>query len=398
MQLTHKIELDATHEQIAYFKQAAGTARFTWNWALAEWQRQYAAGGKPNAMALKKQFNAIKYLEYPWLAAMHRDSHAQPFTYLGKAWDRFFNDIRAGNPAHEPRFKKKNRSVDRFYVANDKFRLEGNAVVLPKVGKVNLREPLRFSGKILGATVSRTADRWFIAIQVEVIDAQAYCPRKQDGVIGVDLGITAAAVLSTGEKIHSPKPLKRMLRRLQIRQRRISRKVEIAKHIAGYSGNLPQGVRLPISNNRGKSIFKVSRLHARISNIRKDFTHQLTTRLCRENQTIVIEDLNVKGMLANEKLARSISDVGFGEIRRQLDYKKIRYGTDLKIADRWYPSSRLCSACGWKNDHLTLQDREWPCLVCGLLHDRDTNAALNLKWLATKTALPVASSLVTMEY
>lgn len=398
MQLTHKIELEGTHEQIAYFKQAAGTARFTWNWALAEWQRQYAVGLKPNAMALKKQFNAIKYHDFPWLIDMHRDSHAQPFTYLGNAWNRFFSDIRAGKPAHEPRFKKKNRGVDSFYVANDKFRVEGDSVVLPKVGKVKLHEQLRFSGKILGATISRTADRWFIAIQVEVIDAQAYCQRQQDGVIGVDLGITAAAVLSTGEKIQSPKPLKSMLRRLQIRQRRISRKMEVAKKIAGYSGTLPQGVRLPISNNRKKSISKVSCLHARISNIRQDFTHHLTTRLCRENQTIVIEDLHVKGMLANEKLARSMSDVGFGEIRRQLEYKKIRYGTDLKVADRWYPSSRLCSACGWKNDHLTLQDREWQCLVCGILHDRDINAALNLKWLATQTALPVASSLVTMEH
>jgi putative transposase len=132
--------------------------------------------------------------------------------------------------------------------------------------------------------------------------------------------------------------------------------------------------------------------------LRKDFTHKLTTRLCRENQTIVIEDLNVKGMLANEKLARAVSDVGFGEIRRQLEYKAVRYKSDLIIADRWYPSSRLCSTCDYKNEKLTLQDRVWTCTRCGIIHDRDINAALNLKGLATQTALPVASSLATIEH
>jgi putative transposase len=396
MQLTHKIELKPTAEQEAYFKQAAGTARFTWNWALGEWHRQYQLGQKPTAMALKKQFNAIKYREYPWLNHMHRDSHAQAFAYLGKAWRRYFNELKSGKSAHEPRFKRKGRCVDSFYVANDKFRLEADdTVVLPKVGKVDVCETLRFPGKILGATVSRTANRWFIAIQVDVIEAKAYCQRNGHDVIGVDLGITAAAVLSTGEKIQSPKPLKSMLRRLQIRQRQLSRKVEAAKKAAGYSGKIPQGVRLPISNNRRKNTIQVSCLHARIRNIRHDFTHKLTTRLCRENQTIVIEDLNVKGMLSNEKLARSMSDLGFYEIRRQLEYKGIRYGTEIKIADRWYPSSRLCSSCGMKHETLKLHDRQWQCQNCGILHDRDLNAALNLKGLATQTALPVASILAT---
>lgn len=398
MELTHKIALQPLAEQIAYFQQAAGTARFTWNWALAEWKRQFAAGRQPNAMALKKQFNAVKYAEFPWLAAMHRDSHAQPFTYLGKAWRKFFTDLKAGRPAHEPRFKRKGRCTDSFYLANDKFRLAGDFAVLPKVGKVKLCETLRFSGRILGATVSRTANRWYIAIQVDVIEAQAFCQREQSGVVGIDLGVTSAAILSTGEKIESPKPLRTMLRRLRIRQRRVTRKVESAKKAAGYSGKIPKGIRLPVSKNRDKSVAKVSKIHARISHIRKDFTHKLTTRLCRENQTIVIEDLNVKGMLANHRLARAISDVGFGEIRRQLQYKKMRYDTNVIIADRWFPSSRLCSCCGWKNETLRLQDREWDCPSCGAKHDRDWNAALNLKGLATQTALPVASSLATTQH
>lgn len=394
MQLSHKIALRPTQEQAAYFQQAAGTARFTWNWALAEWNRQYEAGLKPSAMALKKQFNAIKYTEFPWLEAMHRDSHAQPFANLSNAWSRFFADIKAKRKAFEPVFKRKGRSRDSFYVANDKFRIQDNVIRLPKVGYVAMTECLRFQGKILGATVSRRADRWYVAIQIEVSDQQALLSRTGNGTVGVDLGVKAAATLSTGESYAAPKPLKGSLRRLQIRSRAVSRKLESSKTETGLGRRqpLPKGARLRVSQNRNKSSLKLAKLHLRIANLRADFTHKLTTRLCRENQAVVLEDLNVKGMLANERLARAISDVGFGMIRQQMEYKSKRYGTRLVLADRWYPSSRLCSICGWKNESLALKDREWTCLKCGFVHDRDHNAAVNLERLATETALPVASS------
>ena len=401
MQLTHKIALCPTSAQAAYFKRACGTARRVWNWALDEWNKQYASGQKPNAMALKKQFNAIKYTDpkwldedgQPWLRGIHRDAHAQPFAYLAKAWSRFFADIKAGKPAHEPHFKRKGRCRDSFYVANDKFTVSGKTIRLPKIGNVTMTEALRFEGKILGATVSRTADRWFVAVQVDVPDAQFYRQRKAREISGIDLGVKAAATLSSGEIIEAPKPLKAVLRRLKIRGRRVSRKLEAAKSMAGFAprAKLPKGTRLSVSNNRKKSSATLARLHARVANIRADFTHKLTTRLCRENQAVVIEDLNVKGMLANDRLARAISDVGFGMFRSQIEYKAKRYSTRLVIADRWYPSSRLCSVCGWKNEALTLKDREWVCHECGTHHDRDHNAALNLKRLATATALPVAS-------
>ncbi|MEF3193532.1 MAG: transposase [Halothiobacillaceae bacterium] len=232
-----------------------------------------------------------------------------------------------------------------------------------------------------------------MAIQVEVSDAQFHQHREGHGVVGVDLGIKAAATLSSGEAIESPKPLKAALRRLKIHGRRVSRKLEAAKGRMGLSPKapIPKGTTLPVSNNRKKSSAILARLHARIANIRADFVHKLTTRLCRENQAVVIEDLHVKGMLANDRLARAISDVGFGMFRSQIEYKAKRYGTRLVIADRWYPSSRLCSVCGWKNDALSLRDREWTCSECGTHHDRDLNAAINLERLATVTALPVAS-------
>ena len=169
MQLTHNIALIPNPAQADYFKRACGTARRVWNWALDEWNKQYAAGGKPNAMVLKKQFNAIKYTDpqwldedgQPWLRGIHRDAHAQPFAHLAKAWSRFFAAIKAGKPAHEPQFKKKGRCRDSFYIANDTFSLDGQTIRLPRIGEVAMTEALRFEGKILGATVSRTADRWF---------------------------------------------------------------------------------------------------------------------------------------------------------------------------------------------------------------------------------------------
>lgn len=292
-----------------------------------------------------------------------------------------------------PGSRKKGRCRDSFYVANDKFRMTDKTIRLPKVGDVAMAEALRFEGKILGATVSRTADRWFVAVQVEVKDSDFYRQCTGDGVVGVDVGVKAAATLSTGEVIEAPKPLKRALRRLKIRSRRLSRKLTAAKIKAGLKPNqsIPKGTKLPASNNRQKSAATLARLHKRIANIRADFTHKLTTRLCRENQAVVIEDLHVKGMLANDRLARAISDVGFGMFRSQIEYKTVRYGTQLIVADRWYPSSRLCSVCGWKHEALTLKDREWTCPQCGTRHDRDHNAALNLERLATATALPVAS-------
>ena len=397
MQLTHKIALFPTPEQADYFVRACGTARRVWNWALAEWKRQYAAGQKPSAMALKKQFNAIKYTDpqwldengQPWLKTIHRDAHARPFVHLDRAWNQFFNDLKSGKPAHEPRFKKKGRCRDSFYVANDKFKLSDKMIRLPKIGHVAMAEALRFEGKILGATVSRTADRWFVAIQVEVSDAQFYRSRKAHGTVGVDLGIKAAATLSSGETIDAPKPLKAALRRLKIRSRRLSRKLEAARCAPG--AKFPKGTQLPVSNNHRKSAMRLARLHACIASVRADFTHKLTTRLCRENQTVVIEDLSVKGMLANDKLARAISDVGLGMFRSQIEYKAKRYRIRLVIADRRYPSSRLCSVCGWKHEALVLEDREWTCPECGTVHDRDINAARNLERLATVTALPVAS-------
>ncbi|MCL4494336.1 MAG: transposase [Firmicutes bacterium] len=388
--LAHKIRLDPMPDQIRYFKQAAGTARFVWNWALAEWNRQYAAGPHPNAQALKKQFNAIKYEQFPWLRNIHRDAHAQPFADLADAWHRFF----AGQNDH-PVLKKKGQAPDSFYVANDKFRIIGRRVKLPKIGWVRLRESLRFPGKILGARVVREADQWFLAVSVSVPDSVYYRPRSGHGVEGVDVGVKTFATRSTGEKIAGPQAHRRALRRLKIRQRAITRKMQAAKSQIGLDPHnpLPNGVHLPKSHNWIKAQRQMARSHQRVVNIRRDFLHKTSTRFCRENQAIGIETLSVQGMLANHHLAQAVADQGFGQFFAQLQYKAQRYGTRLVDADRWFPSSKLCSTpgCGYVNKDLTLKDRVWTCPACGVTHDRDHNAAINLKGLATPTALPVAT-------
>lgn len=408
--LTHKIALIPTREQREYFAKASGTARMVCNWALAEWNRQYALGIKPNAMALKKQFNTIKYIEFPWLKEIHRDAQSQPFANLGKAWNSYFRELKKGTvqakqsakrskykpfdpDLGKPKFKKKSKCTDSFYVANDKLSISGKTLQLPKIGKLKMTESLRFAGKILGATVSRQADTWSIAIQVEVDNDVYYQKRLKNKTIGIDLGITSAVTQSDGLKIQSPKPLKTALRRLKIRQKRLSRKIMFAKKQAGYTKNepLPKGTRLPKSNSQSKLSRRIAKTHQRITNIRLDFTHKLTTKLCRENQTIVMEDLNVQGMMKNHRLSQAISDIGFSNIRSQLDYKSKRYGTNLIFADQWFPSTKMCSCCGFIKKELKLSERRWTCPNCNASHDRDINAAKNLRNLVGKPTLPLAS-------
>ena len=351
---SHKIALQPTADQEQQFRRAAGVARFTWNWALAEWNRRYKAGEKPTAAKLKKHFNAIKGEQFPWVYESPRDANAQPFANLGKAFRRFFN-----KEAKRPRFKKKDKCRDAFYVANDKFHVGGKTLTLPRIGKVRMREALRFEGKILSATVSRTAQRWFVAISVET-DVATVASENQAGVVGVDLGVRNLATLNDGTTVEGPKPLRSALKRLARLNRSLGRKT--------------RG-----SRNWAKTKLRVARCHARMANVRQDALHKLTTHLVQTYGCVVIEDLNVKGMMRNRKLSRVISDMGFGEFRRQLDYKREASSTDLVIADRWYPSSKLCRVCNGLHETLTLRDRIFACSFCGHVEDRDLNAARNLE-------------------
>lgn len=370
MILAHRIRLAPTREQEQYFVQACGVARFAYNWALAEWRRQYAAGDKPSEVALRKALNGMKHERFPWMREVTKNAPQQAIKNLGRAYANFFDDLtkyRRGEMTWKrvraPKFKKKGVN-DRFRADNgpdrkhpDAVQTEGERVRLPIIGWVRMREEVRFAGRILSVTISGQADAWYASFSIEV----EYEPemRSDTGIVGVDLGVTALATLSDGTpKTSAPKPLRRYLQKLQRLSRSLSRK--------------QRG-----SCNRAKAKTKLARLHRRIAQIRADALHKLTTHLMRY-RTIVIEDLNVAGMLANRHLSRAIADLGFFEFRRQLDYKTAMTGSTLIVAERWFASSKLCSACHLKNERLTLEERTWTCVSCGTSHDRDHNAACNL--------------------
>lgn len=353
MILAHKIELDATCKQKRYFASAAGCTRFTWNWALAEWNRQYQAGEKPSGMKLKREFNAIKYEQFPWMKNIHRDAHAQPFANLDKAYKMYFS-----SNAEKPKLKKKGKCKDNFYVSNDVFRLDGKSVILPRIGRVRMREELRFTGKIMAATVSRTSDRWFISIQVDVGEYRK--PRMGNGVVGVDLGLNVTAMVSDGQRLIGPKAMKASLKQLRRASRSHSRK--------------QKG-----SQNRKKASRRLARIHAKVANVRNDWLHKQTTKLARENQAVYFETLSVKNMVKNRKLSRAISDAGWAEMTRQAEYKAAIYGGVFGKIDRWHPSSKECNQCGQIKKDLKLSDRVYRCDGCGHSEDRDLNAAKNIR-------------------
>lgn len=360
MLLAHKIALDPTPIQRNYFARAAGTARFTWNWALNRWNEIEKAGGKPDYAALSREFTQIYKTEYPWVSEVLATAHTRVFLHLNTAFREFWKKKRK-----RPRFHgKKSGKHDSFYIQPGQLKLDGKRVAIPLLGWVKMRESLRFEGKIQGSSVSRQGNRWYIAIQVNV--GEVYRRERTDNhVSGVDLGISALATIaneSTTEQVSGPKPLEFYLRKKRYLGRELSRRTKGSK-------------------NWWKTVWKIRRLDSRIANLRKESLHTLTTRLCRENQAIGIEDLNVREMSANRKLARRIADMGFYEFRRQLDYKAALYDTHIVIADRWFPSSKACSRCGAIKEDLTLSQRVFRC-DCGFAENRDVNAANNLRTLA----------------
>ena len=254
---------------------------------------------------------------------------------------------------------------------------------VPKLGWVRMHEPLRFVGSVVNGTISRTADRWFLSVTVEIPDPPSIC-RENQAVVGVDLGVSALATLSTGEKIVGPKAYAAALQQLRQVSQQFSRQMEAAKVRAGLKPGhpIPKGLRIPWSKHMQKTQRRMARLHARIANIRANALHQLTTMLVERFDVIAVEDLNVAGMLKNPPLARTIADMGFGEFLRQLAYKAAQRGKTVLVVNRWYPSSKTCSACGYKMPKMPLSVRDWTCPDCGTQHDRDVNAAINLRKVA----------------
>ena len=334
----------------------AGIARFTYNWGLATWQDLYKDGLKPNKYLLKKFFNNHVKPEYEWIKekGICQKITQYAFAQLGNAFDRFFK-----GQGKYPRFKKKGLH-DSFTVdaGGKAISVGGTSLKLPTIGWVKTLEGLPHT-TTTKLTISRVANDWFIAFAYE---KPTQVTAKTVDMVGVDLGIKTLATLSTGVIFLNPRCYKKSLAKLERLSRKLSRKQ------AG-------------SNRRNKARLKLATCHARVANIRKDNLHKITTYLCKNHAKVVIEDLNISGMMSNHKLAQSIADCGFHEFKRQLLYKAEKFGSEIVLADRWFPSSKICSNCGNIQD-MPLSERVYNCGGCGYSIDRDLNAALNLSRLA----------------
>ena len=364
----HIIALTTTPHQENYLVRAAGVARFAYNWALAAWKDIYALHvldpDVPNTseIELRRELNALKKESYPWMLEVTKCAPQMAIKNLGKAFTNFFE-----GRASYPKFKVKGRH-DRFTISSDHFDIKEKQIRLPHIGWIPLRETLRFAGKILSATVFKVAGKWYVSVAVEVNSLELK-PAKNQGKVGIDLGINTLATLckddGTFEKTQTLRPLKTYLPKLKELSRSLSRKVK-------YSGGWK------------KAKLKLARLHAKIANIRIDRTHKLTSMISSNYSTVVIEDLDVKGMLqgSTRGFRRAVSDMAFYEFRRQLTYKVEARGGELIVADRYYPSSKTCFDCKTIFKGLRREQTSWTCAVCKTNHDRDENGSQNL-WSVT---------------
>ena len=357
----YKYRMYPTDEQRTQFIQHFGACRFVYNISL---EKKIKAYNTENKTLTRFELNyALPQLksDNAWLKEVNSQSLQNSNKNLDEAFKRFFREKKGF-----PKFKSKNNPVQSFGVIQHyKVDFDNNLVRLPKIGWVKTKLNRMLEGVLKSATVSMTkTGKFFVSILVE---DDKETPEKEsfgyDSNIGIDVGIKHFATLSNGIKVDNPKFLKTSLRRLKVLQQRLSRKKKGSK-------------------NRNKARQKVALLHEHIANQRKDFLHKLTTKLVRENQAIAVETLNVRGMMKNHNLAQAISDVSWSEFFRQLDYKCEWYGKTLLHIGRFEPSSKICNVCGSINSNLKLSDRKWACKECNTVHDRDINAAINIKKFA----------------
>jgi putative transposase len=353
-----KIRLELNNDDKSLASRHAGTARYAYNWALNKCKTAFQNKEKrPSAIDLHKDWVIFKNEEATWAKEVSKCAPQQAFRNLDSAYQRSFKMPTVKLPV----FKKKGVR-DSFYLEGA-IQSQGDKIKLPKFGWVKCSEELPATAP-KNVVVSRQAEHWFVSFKLdETPDKIADIEQKP--IVGVDLGIKNLATLSDGETYENKRPYKTHKRKLKLAQRQVSKK---------YKKGAKQQ-----SKNYKKAKAKAAKLHAKISNIRKDATHKLTSYLSKNHAEIVIEDLNVKGMSKNHKLASAILDGGFYEFRRQLDYKCLWYGSKLTVVDRFYPSSKTCSNCHAVKDRLSLKERIYCCELCGHEQDRDLNAAINLK-------------------
>jgi len=308
-------------------------------------------------MKQHKLLTSLKSEQLPWMYECSKCAPEEALKDLHRAFQNFYRGRKTGEKMGFPRFKKKGVS-DSFRLTGT-IRFKGRYIQLPRLGRIRIKEKRNsyHKGRILSATVKRRADRWFVSV---IVEEELPDPNPISGrEIGVDLGIKTLATLSDGTTILNPRALGRRLRKLRKLNKSLSRKTKGSK-------------------NREKAKMRLAKTYLRIFNIRHDTLHKLSTYLAKSHSKIVIEDLCVSNMMKNRRLSRAIADVGFYEFKRQLEYKCRWYGSQLVVAPQTFPSSKLCSCCGHRKKELSLSERVYICQQCGLMIDRDLNAALNL--------------------
>jgi putative transposase len=374
-----RFELSPNAAQRQALARHIGAARFAYNWGLEMALKAREEGRRlPSAPELHKAWNAWKRENAPWWTEVSKCAPQEAFRDLERAlknWQK--------RKSRFPRFKRKKLTPDNGARFTGAIKVFSRQVQLPRIGLVNTKERTdklvgliqAKKARILSATISREADRFYVSLtcEVERPDPKPKEVRSEGDVVGVDLGLASFAVLSDGTWIEAPKPLAKRLRLLKRRSKQLSRK--------------EKG-----SNKEKKAALALARLHRKVKNLRRDFLHKQTTWLARTKPVIVVEDLSVRG-LSRGWLSRSVADVGWGTFLQMLEYKAKWYGATLIVAPRSFPSTRLCSRCGHLHGKMPLSQRVFHCEACGLEMDRDLNAALNLKayGLAHLTG-PTASS------
>ena len=360
MKARYKYRIYPNHIQITKLNQLFGCCRYVWNQSLAHCNQLYANGQKkPTYVDLTKQFITQVKQELVWLKAVASTPLQQSLKDLDQAYKNFFDGCkgkRKGIKVKPPKFKsKKSRQSARF--VGDNYKIGQDKIYLPKVGKIKIVWSRELPNKPTSLTIIKdSANRYFASF---VVDINPKSLPKTNKSIGIDLGISTFATLSNGDKINAPKPLKQNLKKLAKFQRKFARTEKGSKR-------------------RERRRLKIAKLHGKIKDIRTDFLHKLSTDLVKKYDTIVLEDLNVSGMVKNRKLAKAISDLGWRQFRTLTEAKCDKYGREFRVIDRWEPTTQKCSNCGFKGGKKELNVREWTCLNCGTFHDRDVNAAINI--------------------
>ena len=362
MILGMKIRLYPTKEQERLLWKSVGTARYMYNWTIARQEENYRNGGKfISAYELKKEIKPLKNGKLPWLKEVSNKAASEAVIDACKAYERFFK-----GKSNKPKFKSRKRSKLSYYVYN--LRVEDKVVKIEKIGSIKIKEQIPKGATYHNPRISYDNKYWYLAVGIE---REPIKEKLTDVSLGIDLGIKELAVCSDGKiykninKTHRVKKIEKRLKRLQ---RKASRKYEKNK----------QGKKYNKTKNITKLETKIKRIHRRLANIRNNHLHQTTTSIVKTKPyRVVIEDLNVKGMMKNKNLSDAVRKQCFYEFKRQLEYKCKFRGIEIIIADRFYPSSKTCSKCGKIKNDLRLKDRVYRC-DCGLEIDRDLNAAINL--------------------